>query len=153
MLDFYRRLLIKVAFLPLMVKGYILNLFNWYNNPEPVITREGRSLTDHFGEITVYLREDGEFAIGLDFHRTDKTCSNMAALMLQLINTGYLTEYFIDALTAWEGQDPKRRDFSVDVMKEWSAILADEAKDAGNKIPKKDRVVVAPDNVFGLKNL
>ena len=59
---------------------------------------EGTPLENICGKITIYFREDGEFAVSSDFTRQDEEAIEMSGLLLHKLNSGNLAEYFIQSL-------------------------------------------------------
>ena len=49
-------------------------------------------------QINIFLREDGVFAIACDFTEYNDEIAEMAGMMLHMINSGNLAEYFIKSL-------------------------------------------------------
>ena len=53
------------------------------------------SLDSACAKITVYIREDGEFAITSEFYRNNEEVTNASGTVLHMINSGSLADYFL----------------------------------------------------------
>ena len=104
------------------------------------------------GQMTIYFREDGEFAVASDFTRQDKETIEMGGLLLHTINSGNLAEYFIQSLRLWAEGDIGKEQFAKEVIKEWKSLFYEDNTDKLQSL-KGGALAVDPSDVFGLKGM
>ena len=102
-------------------------------------------------KFTFFIREDGEFAITSEFFRDGEEVIDVSSMILHMINSGLLAEYFVESLKMWSqnADDPK---FILEIIKRWK-VLYDEDTNMDKKSNKKFKLAVDPSDVFGLKSL
>lgn len=113
---------------------------------------EGTPLENICGKITIYFREDGEFAVSSDFTRQDEEAIEMSGLLLHKLNSGNLAEYFIQSLKLWAEGDLGKEHFAKEVVKEWKSIFYENNTDKLRSL-KGGELAVDPSDVFGLKGM
>ena len=120
------------------------------NNPS--LDESQVPLEDAFGQINIYIREDGEFAIACDFTDLNEEKVEIAGMMLHMINSGNLAEYFIKSLKIWSKNDVDKERFAQTVIKEWRKLFYESNSDEVAST-KGGALAVDPSNVFGLKRI
>ena len=116
-----------------------------------IITGEAdQLLEDPYATIVIRLREDGEFTIGTEFDRTGDDQATVSAQMLQMINSGFLAEFFIQSLNVW-AEDADKKKFVIDVLREWRALHEQYEKEHNETI--QSELAVDPSEVFGLRRM
>ena len=113
---------------------------------------EGTPLENICGKITIYFREDGEFAVSSDFTRQDEEAIEMSGLLLHKLNSGNLAEYFIQSLKLWAEGDLGKEHFAKEVIKEWKSIFYENNTEKLRSL-KGGELAVDPSDVFGLKGM
>ena len=113
---------------------------------------EGTPLENICGKITIYFREDGEFAVSSDFTRQDEEAIEMSGLLLHKLNSGNLAEYFIQSLKLWAEGDLGKEHFAKEVVKEWKSIFYENNTEKLRSL-KGGELAVDPSDVFGLKGM
>ena len=104
------------------------------------------------GQINIYLREDGEFAIACDFTEYNDEIAEMAGMMLHMINSGNLAEYFIKSLKIWSKNDIDKEKLTKATIQHWRQLFyetSSEELESG----KGSALAVDPSDVFGLKRI
>ena len=109
-------------------------------------------LEDICGKITIYFREDGEFAVASDFTRQDEAAIEMGGILLHRLNSGNLAEYFVQSLKLWAEGDLGKEHFAKEVIKEWKSIFYENNTDKLKSL-KGGELAVDPSDVFGLKGM
>lgn len=104
------------------------------------------------GQMTIYFREDGEFAVASDFTRQDTATIEMSGILLHRLNSGHLAEYFIQSLKLWAEEDLQKENFAKEVIKEWKSLFYENNSDK-LKFLKGAKLAVDPSDVFGLKGI
>ena len=103
-------------------------------------------------QINIYLREDGEFAIACDFTEYNDEIAEMAGMMLHMINSGNLAEYFIKSLKIWSKNDIDKEKLTKATIQHWRQLFyetSSEELESG----KGSALAVDPSDVFGLKRI
>ena len=121
-----------------------------YNNNayyQPIIFKQ--PLTDNLDSacaaITVYIREDGEFAVMSEFGRTNEEVVDISGRVLHMTNSGLLADYFLQSLQLW-GNETKQNEFILKVIAQWRSLF-DESELINNKL------AIDPSEVFSLKDI
>ncbi len=83
----------------------------------------------------------GDFNIVVGVDEVSDECSKNLALILYMLNSGNLSEYFTDAYQDWSVSDIERRLFVEDLFLNW--ILNKETYSES-----KDRLAIKPADVF-----
>ena len=106
-------------------------------------TEEDEPLSNVCSKITIYLKEDGEFAVATDFTRQNPEVVEVTGVLLHMINSGYLAEYFVKSLKIWSEDQIEQESFAKDIIKKWKTLF--------NESEKSGELAVDPSDVFGLK--
>ena len=112
----------------------------------------GVPLENAFGQINIYLREDGEFAIACDFSDYGEERAEIAGMMLHMINSGNLAEYFIKSLKIWSQNDVDKEKFIKTTIKDWKQLFYETNSEELHSV-KGGSLAVDPSDVFGLKRM
>ena len=110
-------------------------------------------LDNSCGQINFYFREDGEFAVASDFKRTDESVYEITGMLLHMINSGNLAEYFVKSLKLWAEGDIDKEKFAKEVIHEWKKLFYEENGDDLDNIKRQHNLAVDPSDVFGLKRM
>ena len=135
-----------------MLIQQLKRLLRWWNPRQTVTYKDdpvlSDALEDPYATIVIQLREDGDFAVSMDFTRTSATAADVTATMLHMIHSGIMIEYFIEALKLW-AEDEEGQKFAFQIIKDWKAM-----HDKENNFPEKQhQLAIDPSEVFGLKHL
>ena len=109
-------------------------------------------LEDGCGQINIYLREDGEFAIACDFTEYNDEIAEMAGMMLHMINSGNLAEYFIKSLKIWSKNDIDKEKLTKATIQHWRQLFYETSSEELASV-KGSSLAVDPSDVFGLKRI
>ena len=109
-------------------------------------------LEDACGQINIYLREDGEFAIACDFTEYNDEIAEMAGMMLHMINSGNLAEYFIKSLKIWSKNDIDKEKLTKATIQHWRQLFYETSSEELASV-KGSSLAVDPSDVFGLKRI
>jgi hypothetical protein len=120
--------------------------------PSPKEQEEERSLENACSQITIYLREDGEFAVATDFTRQTPEVVDVTGVLLHMINSGDLAEYFIKSLKLWSEGETEQEDFAKEIIKKWKKLFYETSTDELASL-NNDQLAVDPSDVFGLKGM
>ena len=128
----------------------ILSLFS-KSDPEPEPEKE-----DDTGSVGYILDDDcsahieirlnrvsGDFNVVVSVQNLDDNTSETLGLLLSLLNSGNLKEYFTDAYSNWAQDDQDRVFFLHSMYLRWL-----EAEDSFKD--EYDKLAINPSNVFGL---
>ena len=99
--------------------------------------------------ITLYMREDGEFAITSSFSNTDPEVVEVSSLILHMMNSGQLVDYFLKSLKLW-GKNNNNQAFTLDIIKQWKILF--EQTDPDSTVVKS-KLAVDPSEGFSLKHV
>ena len=105
------------------------------------------SLDSACAKITVYIREDGEFAITSEFYRNNEEVTNASGTVLHMINSGSLADYFLKSLHLWAEEHDNSETFIVEIIKRWKLLFDNDKPTIQNNL------AVDPSDVFALKSL
>ena len=105
------------------------------------------SLDSACAKITVYIREDGEFAITSEFYRNNEEMITASAAILHMMNSGTLADYFLQSLQFWGEEHNKDEKFIIDIIKKWKLLFDDDQSTIQNNL------AVDPSDVFSLRSL
>ena len=105
------------------------------------------SLDSACAKITVYIREDGEFAITSEFYRNNEKVTKASGTVLHMINSGSLADYFLQSLHLWAEKYDKDETFIVEIIRKWKLLFDDDQSTIQNNL------AVDPSDVFALKSL
>ena len=99
--------------------------------------------------ITLYMREDGEFAITSSFSNTDPEVVEVSSLILHMMNSGQLVDYFLKSLKLW-GKNTDNESFTLNIIKQWKTLF--DQTDPNDDVVKS-KLAVDPSEVFSLKHV
>ena len=101
-------------------------------------------VSDNDVSATIEIRLDsqsGDFNVVVGVNEVDLECSKNLALVLDMLNSGNLSEYFTQAYENWCEGDASRQAFTKDLFLNW--IINKETYSE-----KKDKLAIAPADVF-----
>ena len=101
-------------------------------------------VSDNDVSATIEIRLDsqsGDFNVVVGVNEVDLECSKNLALVLYMLNSGNLAEYFTQAYENWCEGDASRQAFTKDLFLNW--IINKETYSE-----KKDKLAIAPADVF-----
>ena len=105
------------------------------------------SLDSACAKLSVYIREDGEFAVTSEFYGSkSEEAIDASGIILHMINSGSLADYFLQSLHLW-GEDNNENAFVIEIIKRWKELFDDSNATAQNNL------AVDPSDVFALKSL
>ena len=123
---------------------------NEATTPTTLNTEETKAvLNNACATIVLYMREDGEFAITSSFSNTDPEVVEVSSLILHMMNSGQLVDYFLKSLKLW-GKNNNNQAFALDVIKQWKILF--EQTDPDSTVVKS-KLAVDPSEVFSLKHV
>ena len=105
------------------------------------------SLDSACAKLTVYIREDGEFAITSEFYRNNEEVINASSTVLHMMNSGSLADYFLKSLHLWSDDHDNRETFIIEIIKKWKLLFDDDQSTIQNNL------AVDPSDVFSLRSL
>ena len=112
------------------------------------LTKERESnaeiLEDPFLEFVIQIDNQGDFAIGAECYSTDNDNAPYLGMILYLLNTGMLSDYFVEALRLCAEGDPEQMKFMMTSMESWKEIHDAQFE----VIENADRDYVNPKDVF-----
>ena len=114
---------------------------------------EETPLENNCGHFYIYFREDGEFAVASEFMRQDKDVSDISGVLLHMINSGTLADYFVKSLKAWAEGDTEKESFAREVIKEWKKLFYEQNENEIKNLKTNSSLAVDPSEVFGLKRI
>ena len=127
-------------------------------NPKPVSHETPASSSTEFSDnldtacakATIYMREDGEFAIASEFLDDSEDTVEISGTVFHMLNSGLLADYFLQSLYLWGEQDEEQKQFVLKIIKKWKGLFDenDETVDSN-----KYKLAVDPTDVFDLKTL
>ena len=120
--------------------------------PEKILSTTKESvLGDYFFEISIQVRQDGEFAVSTYLDPVDDASTFVAGATLYMLNAGILADYFVDAmaLRVESGEIPMQ--CVEDILTEWQSL----AEEALREKKQKDVInpAVSPEDVFGIRKI
>ena len=136
--------------------NHLRQLFTDKQTPSvPTTSRENEDAIQEFTEsldsactkFTVYIREDGEFAITSEFYRNNEEVINASSTVLHMMNSGSLADYFLKSLHLWSDDHDNRETFIIEIIKKWKLLFDDDQTTIQNNL------AVDPSDVFALKSL
>ena len=101
-------------------------------------------VSDNDVSATIEIRLDsqsGDFNVVVGVNEVDLECSKNLALVLYMLNSGNLSEYFTQAYENWCEGDASRQAFTKDLFLNW--IINKETYSE-----KKDKLAIARADVF-----
>ena len=101
-------------------------------------------VSDDNASATIEIRLDsqtGDFNVVVGVNEVNLDCSKNLALVLYMLNSGHLSEYFTQAYENWSEGDVARKVFIKDLFLNW--IINKETYSE-----KKDKLAIAPADVF-----
>ena len=122
----------------------ILKNFIKKNKEEESIQDDEMYVSDENVSATIEIRLDsqtGDFNVVVGVHEVDLECSRSLGLVLYMLNSGHLSEYFTQAYENWSEGDVSRKVFTNDLFLNW--IINKETYSE-----KKDKLAIAPADVF-----
>ena len=105
-------------------------------------------VSDENVSATIEIRLDsqtGDFNVVVGVHEIDLECSKSLGLVLYMLNSGHLSEYFTQAYENWSEGDISRKVFTKDLFLNW--IINKETYSE-----KKDKLAIAPADVFNFSD-
>ena len=136
-----------------MLLRFLKKITNKIKKPPKKIlsTKKDSILGDYFFEISIQVREDGEFAISTDLDPVDDASSFIAGATLYMLNAGILADYFVDALAlrVESGEVPMQE--VENILSEWKDLVDEsiQKKKQQNSISP----AVNPEDVFGIRKV
>jgi len=136
--------------------NHLRQLFTDKQTPSvPTTSRENEDAIQEFTEsldsactkFTVYIREDGEFAITSEFYRNNEEVINASSTVLHMMNSGSLADYFLKSLHLWAEKYDKDETFIVEIIKKWKLLFDHDTPTTQNNL------AIDPSDVFSLKSL
>lgn len=97
--------------------------------------------------ITIYMREDGEFAVTTSFTRNSEEVMDITGTVLHMINSGLLADYFLQSLQYWGVGNDQDVSLTNTIVEKWKKLF-DEKNNIINK-----QLAIDPSDVFALKDL
>ena len=121
----------------------------------PTTSRENEDAIQEFTEsldsactkFTVYIREDGEFAITSEFYRNNEEVINASSTVLHMMNSGSLADYFLKSLHLWSDDHDNSETFIIEIIKKWKLLFDEDQSTIQNNL------AVDPSDVFSLRSL
>ena len=108
-----------------MLLRFLKKIINKIKKPPKKIlsTKKDSVLGDYFFEISIQVREDGEFAVSTDLDPVDDASSFIAGATLYMLNAGILADYFVDALAlrVESGEVPLKE--VEKILSEWKDLV------------------------------
>ena len=98
-------------------------------------------------KLTVYIREDGEFAITSEFYRNNEEVINASSTVLHMMNSGALADYFLQSLHLWAEEHDNSEKFIVEIIKRWKLLFDNDQPTIQNNL------AIDPSDVFSIKSL
>tara|TARA_R100000306_G_C4265976_1_gene87681 strand:- start:50 stop:478 length:429 start_codon:yes stop_codon:yes gene_type:complete len=98
----------------------------------------------------ITVDEDGDFEVSSDISNLNTPIADVTAMVLHLINSGLMAEYFVQSLNLW-AEDDEQKAFAKEVISNWKDLF-DEANPTQDT-PATSKLAVDPSDVFGLKSL
>ena len=105
------------------------------------------SLDSACAKITVYIREDGDFAITSEFYRNNEKVIDASSTVLHMMNSGSLADYFLKSLHLWAEEHDNSETFIVEIIKKWKLLFDNDQPTIQNNL------AIDPSDVFSLKSL
>ena len=136
-----------------MLLRFLKKIINKIKKPPKKIlsTKKDSVLGDYFFEISIQVREDGEFAVSTDLDPVDDASSFIAGATLYMLNAGILADYFVDALAlrVESGEVPLKE--VEKILSEWKDLVDEsiQKKKQENSISP----AVNPEDVFGISKV
>jgi len=96
-------------------------------------------------KLTIYIREDGEFAVTTEFTRNSEEVMDITGTVLHMINSGLLADYFLQSLQHWGTANKQDTSLIQTTIQKWKTLF-DET------IASNDQLAVDPSDVFALKS-
>ncbi len=104
---------------------------------------------DPSAEWFFQLDTEGMFGVGMDCYKMSSDDAMMIGATLFMMNSGQLSEYFLEALTLWAGDDVQRRKFASECVRCWRELYE---HDDGPEV-YSGNLAVNPTEVFNLYGL
>ena len=136
-----------------MLLRFLKKIINKIKKPPKKIlsTKKDSVLGEYFFEISIQVREDGEFAVSTDLDPVDDASSFIAGATLYMLNAGILADYFVDALAlrVESGEVPLKE--VEKILSEWKDLVDEsiQKKKQENSISP----AVNPEDVFGIRKV
>ena len=105
------------------------------------------SLDSACTKFTVYIREDGEFAITSEFYLNNEEVIDASGTILHMMNSGALADYFLQSLHLWAEEHDNSEKFIVEIIKRWKLLFDNDQPTIQNNL------AIDPSDVFSLKSL
>ena len=101
-------------------------------------------IKDPVAEFVVQIDAHGDFAIGAECFSTEDEYARFVGMTLYLLNSGMLSDYFVEALRLCSEDDEAKMEFIGTSMRCWKEIYEQE----GGDITEESRDAVNPRDVF-----
>lgn len=101
------------------------------------------TLEDPFLEFIIQVNSHGDFAIAAECYRTDEENAVFIGTMMYLLNSGMLSDHFVDALRLCSEGDEDKLRLMMRSMEHWKEMYDTEVAQAPDS---KD--AVSPKDVF-----
>ncbi len=128
---------------------YLKAIRSLFSRKKPEIDKQSEELIsddDCSANIEIRLnRVSGDFNVVVSVQDLDNETSETLGLLLYLLNSGNLKEYFTEAYGNWAYDDTERVSFLHDMYLKW-------LKAEDSFADEYDKLAVNPSNVFGLNS-
>lgn len=89
--------------------------------------------------------ETSDFNVVVSIDDMSKDCSENLGLILYMLNSGHLNEYFTQAYNSWSSDDPERKMFIRQLFLSW-------IKNKEIYSPTKEKLAIKPSEVFNFSD-
>lgn len=148
-----------------LLLNQICGLFNQkpINKAIPAVSSDefSDSLDTACAKITIYIREDGEFAIASEFFNDTEDVIEISGTVLHMLNSGVLADYFLQSLNLWGDKNEQQHTFVLKIIQKWKNMFDSSEKDnhlngiesMQNNTESSYKLAIDPSDVFGLKGI
>ena len=148
-----------------LLLNQICGLFNQkpINQEIPAVSSDEFSdnLDTACATITIYIREDGEFAITSEFFNDTEDVTEISGTVLHMLNSGVLADYFLQSLNLWGNKNEQQHAFVLQIIQKWKNmfdsseddIRLNEIESIQNNTESSYKLAIDPSDVFGLKGI
>jgi len=139
----------------------IFNLLNKESEPSSSSTPQSDEFSENLDTactmMAIYMREDGEFAITSEFFNNSEDAVEISGIILHMLNSGLLADYFLKSLYLWGEQNEEQQAFVVQIVKKWKDRFDAGNTDSmgmahANSVDGHYKLAVDPTEVFSLKS-
>ena len=104
-------------------------------------------IEDPIAEFVIQIDGNGDFAIGVECFSTEQEHASFMGMTLYLLNSGMLSDYFVEALRLDSEEDEDKLKFAMSTMRCWKDIYDKDGVEGLLEAPEhKD--AVNPKDVF-----